>query len=109
MVIGAAEENNLHINEEKTVQMTLRKGGKSTLKHNITLHRKPLQKVGNYKYLGITLQTTAASFGLHIQERAAAAIRAAYNIPNLANLSTCMAKKLFKTVAPVITYGIEIM
>ncbi|KAJ4432115.1 hypothetical protein ANN_20730 [Periplaneta americana] len=40
-----AEENNLQINEEKTVQMTFRKGGKSTPKDNITLHKKPLQKL----------------------------------------------------------------
>ncbi|KAJ4443891.1 hypothetical protein ANN_05678 [Periplaneta americana] len=54
--------------------------------------------------------TTATSFGMHVQERAAAAIKASYNIPNITNLSTSTAMTLFKTVvAPVITYGIEII
>ena len=76
----------------------------------IIMFNEPLHIVGKYKYLGITLQTTATSFDSHIQERAAAAIKSSYNIPNITNLSTSTAMALLnKAIAPVITYGIEII
>jgi hypothetical protein len=63
-----------------------------------------------YKYLGITLQTTATSFSIHIQERAAAAIKAMYNIKNITSLSTSTSMLLFSTtIAPIITYGIHVI
>ena len=69
----------------------------------------PLKITNRYKYLGITLQTTASSFKIHIQENTAAAIKAMYNIKNITLLKLETAMKLFETtIAPIVTYGIEI-
>jgi hypothetical protein len=107
-----AKENDLALNQEMTVQMTFRKGWRNATGDNISLLDNPLATVKKYKYLGITLQTTATSFSIHIQERAAAAaaIKAMYNIKNLTSLSTSTSMLLFSTkIAPIITYRIHII
>lgn len=69
----------------------------------------PLKITNRYKYLGITLQTTASSFRIHIEEKTAAAIKAMYNIKNITLLKLETAMKLFETIiASIITYGIEL-
>jgi hypothetical protein len=73
------DENEFTINGSKTVQMTFRKGGRRA-EDTITLRNKPLQFVNDFKYLGMTLQTTITSFRLHIKERAIAATKAIYDI-----------------------------
>jgi hypothetical protein len=90
--------------------MTFRKGGKNATGDNISLLDNPLATVKKYKYLEITLQKTATSFSIHIQERAAAAIKAMYNIKNITSLFTSTSVLLFsKTIAPIITYGIHVI
>jgi hypothetical protein len=90
--------------------MTFRKGGRNATGDNMSLLDNPLAIVKKYKYLGITQQTTATAFSIHIQERAAADIKAMYNIKNITSLSTSMSVLLFSTtIAPIITYGIHII
>jgi hypothetical protein len=96
------------MNQEKTVQMTFRKGGRNATGDNISLLDNALAIVKKYKYLEITLQITATSFSIHIQERAAAAIKAIYNMKNITSLSTSTSMLLFSTtVSLIITYGIH--
>jgi hypothetical protein len=98
------------MNQEKTVQMTFRKCGRNAIGDNVSLLDNPLAIVKKYRYLGITLQTTATSFSIHIQERAAAATKAMYSIKNIASLSTSTSILLFSTtIAPIITYGIHVI
>lgn len=104
------EENYLHINKEKTVQMVFRKGGKQAKRDKILLNGDSLEIVNKYKYLGITLQTTGRSFKAHVREKSAAAIRSIYKVRNITKLSTDTAMLLFNsTIAPIVTYGIEIV
>jgi hypothetical protein len=56
-----ADENKFTINGSKTVQMTFRKGGRRATEDTITLRNKPLESVNDFKYLGMTLQTTISS------------------------------------------------
>ena len=105
----SVKENEFAINKEKTVQMVFRKGGRLPAGDNLTLGDEPLKIVRKFKYLGITLLTTASSFSEHVQERSAAAVRATFCIKNLTSVSLETAIKLFNaTIAPVVTYGIEI-
>lgn len=105
-----AHQNQLAVNEDKTFHMTFRKGGRRAAEDTITLAGSPLKTVNRYKYLGITMQTTATSFSIHVQDRTAAAIKAIYNIKNLTKLTTDTAMTLFHTtIAPIVTYGIEII
>ncbi|KAJ4449792.1 hypothetical protein ANN_01196 [Periplaneta americana] len=105
-----AEENSLQINHQKTKQMNFRNGGKQRKKDTLTLQNEPLEVVQKFKYLGVTLQTTLKSYRIHIQERAAAAIKAMYNIKNLQQLETKMAMTLFRSaIAPIATYGLNII
>ncbi|KAJ9575803.1 hypothetical protein L9F63_007344, partial [Diploptera punctata] len=64
----------------------------------------------NFLYLGITLQPTTKSFSAHVQERAAAAIRAMCSIKDITSLKLVTAMKLFASVIiPIVTYGIELI
>ena len=104
------QENGLHINTEKTVQMTFRNGGRPAKEDALHLNNEPLEIVNKFKYLGITLQTKATSFRHHVQERTTAAIRAIYNIDDLHLLSLDTAMTLFNcAISPIVTYGIELI
>lgn len=105
-----ADKNKFEINETKTVQMVFRKGGRISPNDTLSLNETPLEIVNSFKYLGVTLQPTASSFRLHIQERAAASIKAMYDVKNLPLLSIDTAMTLFETkITPIITYGIEVV
>ena len=41
--------------------------------------KKPLSVVNSLKYLGITFETTARSYRIHIEDKAAAATKAIYS------------------------------
>mgnify|MGYP000064731934 CR=1 FL=1 len=100
-----AEENSFVINPEKTVQMTFRKGGRTSISDTLTLNQEPLKSTNRFKYLGITLQTRENSFGYHMQEKSAAAIRAIYSLINLSCLSLDTAMTLFNAaIMPIIIY-----
>ena len=104
------EKNGLHINMEKTVQMTFRRGGRPAKEDTLQLNNEPLEIVNQFKYLGITLQTRATSFRHHVQERTTAAIKAIYNIENLHLLSLETAMTLFSSaISPIVKYGIELV
>ena len=101
-----AEENNLLINTDKTVQMVFRKGGRIAAVDKITYKGEELKVVNSFKYLGITLQPTITSFRSHIRERCFAAIRSIYDIENPTRLSLTTAMYLFSNKGlPVLTYG----
>ena len=105
-----AKENEFKINKEKTVQMVFRKGGRIPANANLMLENEPLKIVNKFRYLGLSIQTTASSFNVHIQERTASAVRAIYAIKNLSSLSLATAMKLFHTtITPVVTYGLEMI
>ena len=90
-----AEENNLLINTDKTVQMIFRKGGRIAAADKITYKGEELKVVNSFKYLGVTLQPTITSFRSHIRERCFAAIRSIYDIENPTRLSLTTAMYLF--------------
>ena len=101
-----ADENRFTINEEKTVQMTFRKRGRPMSEES----RKKLLSVVNSKYLGITFQTTARSYRIHIEDKAAAATRATYSISNISALSLETTKILFDAkIVPILSYSIELI
>ena len=89
--------------------MVFRKGGPLSAKDKLLLRREPLQTVNSFKYLGLTLQTTAHSFRIHTTQRATAATKAIYDIMKITKLSLKTAMALFETkIVPILTYGIEI-
>lgn len=99
------ENNELTINERKTVAMTFRKGGKPSV---LQYKSRPLTTVNHYKYLGVTLQTTGNTFTLHVKDRANAAITAMNSIKQLGKLSLQTAMELFRIkITPIVTYGLE--
>ena len=51
-----AGENDLQLNEEKTVHMTFRRGGRPATNERIEFNDRPLTNVNSFKYLGVTLQ-----------------------------------------------------
>lgn len=105
-----ARKNDLDINKEKTVTMVFRKGGRIKTGDCIRTEQGELEKVGHFKYLGITLQTTGTTFKIHVKERAAAALRAVNEIKSLTLLSVDTAVQLFNAkIVPIITYGIELL
>ena len=65
-VVDWAERNDLSLNETKTVTMTFRKGGKEG---HLTYKGKNLTSVKQFKYLGVTMQTTGTTFTAHIKDR----------------------------------------
>lgn len=104
-----AENNELQINAEKTEHMVFRKGGHLSANDKIYLQQEPLRTVNSFKYLGLTLQTTALSFRIHTMERAAAATKAIYDIRTISRLSLKTAMALFETkIVPILTYGLEV-
>ncbi|PSN45283.1 hypothetical protein C0J52_17530 [Blattella germanica] len=104
------EKNGLHINMEKTVQMTFRRGGRPAKEDTLQLNNEPLEIVNQFKYLGIILQTRATSFRHHVQERTTATIKGIYNIENLHLLSQETAMTLFSSaISPIVKYGIELV
>lgn len=109
-LIRWADKNGLEINENKTVKMTFRKGGRRAANDIITLKHTTIKNVQNVKYLGITLQTQGTVFTLHIKDRMTAAIKAIHSIKDLHRLSLDTALTLFKLkIMPILTYGIEII
>lgn len=105
-----AVKNNLKLNSQKTVLMTFRNGGRlpSTLKilHGDT----QLARVSQFKYLGVTLQTSGKSFAKHVKDRVNAAISAMSDIKLLQKLSIQTSISLFHIkISPIMTYGIEII
>lgn len=105
-----AEENDLVLNEEKTIMMTFKKGGKRATNDIIFYRNKPLKHAPYFKYLGITLQPRGNVFTLHVKERMANALAAMSTIRNIHRMSLISAMKLFNIkVLPVITYGLEVI
>ena len=105
-----ATENDFKINNNKTVQMVFRRGGRTAANDTLKLGEEPMRIVNKFKYLGITLQPTAKSFSAHVQDRAAAAMRAMCSIKNITALKLETAMRLFKAViTPIATYGIELV
>ena len=104
-LVNWAKENELKLNEEKTVTLTFRRGGKRS---NFYVDGKRLNSVSNFTYLGITSQTRGSIFTMHINERVNAAIRAISDIYAIRKLSLETALKLFELkIDPVATYGLE--
>ena len=102
-----ARDNKLEISTEKTVKMTFRNGGRESAEDRILLGEEPLRSVNSFKYLGMTLQTTARSFRLHIKSRATAATKAIFDIKALTKISLQTAMTLFEVkIAPIATYGL---
>lgn len=103
-----AERNDIKINEEKTELVVFRKGGRLTEEENVKCNGKQLKRTSDFKYLGITIQTTGKSFRLHIRSRVMAATRAMNEIRNITQLSISTAMDLFRIkILPVLTYGLE--
>ncbi|KAJ9576757.1 hypothetical protein L9F63_025348, partial [Diploptera punctata] len=66
--------------------MVFKKGGRTAASDNLKLGEEPIRMVNKFRYLGITLQPTTKSFSTHVQERAAAAIRAMCSIKDITSL-----------------------
>ena len=91
------------------VKMTFRNGGRGAANDIIYLGTEPLTIVNTFKYLGLTLQTTARSFRVHTKSRAAAATKAMFDIKSITKLSLETATALFDAkIVPIATYGIDI-
>lgn len=103
-----ADENDLLLNENKTVKMTFRRGGRLAANDTIIYKNKPLANVTHFRYLGVTLQPKGNIYTLHIKERIAAATIALNGIKNLHRLSLSTAMTLFHLkIKPIITYAME--
>ena len=90
--------------------MIFRNGGRTPKAAEIFIQNKKLKIVPDYKYLGMTLQTSARSYSKHIAERATQAVRAMHDVQKLKSLSIKTAMALFKSkIMPILTYGIEII
>ena len=57
-----AAENDLDVNDSKTVVMVFRKGGRISANTGITYRGKKLNIVDSFKYLGLTTQTQGCVF-----------------------------------------------
>ena len=109
-LIGWAEDNNLKLNKEKTVQMTFRKGGRRKTTETITLKGEDLTVTNAFKYLGVTIQTTGNTFGIHVKEKAITAIRAINDIGHIQQISLEVAMKLFRAkIVPILTHGVHLI
>ena len=103
-------ENKFNINKNKTELMTFRKGGKPCKDEEIKLNGENLKIVKQYKYLGLTLQTTGITFTSHITEKCTSAIKTMYTMQHLQRYSLETAMKIFRSkIIPILTYGIEII
>ena len=104
------KDNKLTINTEKTVKMTFRKGGREAVGDRIYLGSKPLTSINTFKYLSLTMQTSARSYRVHVKSRAAAATKAIFDIKTITRLSLETAMILFNTkIVPIATYGLDII
>jgi hypothetical protein len=97
-----ADENDFEVNRRKTVQMVFRKGGRVAADDNVSYKIATLETVNTFKYLGITLQTTSTTFRIHIKEKTTAAIKAIYDIKEIAQLSLKTAMALFNKIVPIL-------
>lgn len=107
-----AEENEFIINKGKTVQMTFRKGGRTSASDRIfyRAEQEPLKAENSFKYLGMTLQTTGNTFSRHVKDKAAAAVAAMSDIKMANRLSTTTSLRLFTAkITPIVTYGLHII
>ncbi|PSN43392.1 hypothetical protein C0J52_21139 [Blattella germanica] len=52
---------------QKTAAMIFRKGGRLSTKDTLYLENRPISFTNNFKYLGITLQTTGGTFTQHVK------------------------------------------
>lgn len=103
-------KNKLDINITKTDTMIFRNGGRAPIKEEIYIRETKLKIVPDFKYLGITLQTSAKCFTKHITEKTTQAILAIHEIRNIRQLSLETAMLLFRVkIQPILTYGIEII
>ena len=104
-LVDWVERNKLTVNENKTVSMSFRRGGKQALFYHKS---RPLTTVTHFKYLGVVFQTPGNVFTLHVKERAVAAVKAMNDIKKLSKLSFSTAIKLFHAmISPIATYGLE--
>ena len=87
-----AERNDLSLNETKMVTMSFRKGDKEA---HLTYKGKNLTSVNQFKYQGVTMQTTGTMFTAHIKDRMNATMRAMSDIRHLREMSLQKALKLF--------------
>lgn len=105
-----AEENGLKINISKSALMIFRRGGKVAEKEKLKIGSEKLEVVNDYKYLGITMQTSGTTFNKHVKQKAIAAIAAMRDIRQIREISLETAMKIFKTkIIPILTYGIHII
>lgn len=105
-----ADENDLKLNEDKTVHMTFRRGGRLAAKDKITLNNRTLSIVNSFKYLGITLQSKGNAFIQHVTDRTTLAIKAMYDIKDVTKMSMEAAMKLFHIkIVPIASYGLQII
>lgn len=103
-------KHKFEINVDKTQMMIFRNGGRTPDAAEIFIQNKKLKIVPDYKYLGMTLQTSAKCYTKHIAERATQAVRAMHDIQKMKSLNLETAMALFKTkIMPILTYGIEII
>ncbi|KAJ4432881.1 hypothetical protein ANN_21520 [Periplaneta americana] len=109
-IVNWANENQLQINRDKTVQMTFRRGGRKTDNDTLYYKNEPLKVTNAFKYLRITLQTTTKSFRINVKERPTSAIKAIFDIKNIRQLNLDTATRLFEAkIVPTLTYGIDII
>jgi hypothetical protein len=105
-----AGRNGLTINKEKTKEVIFRKGGRISTQDKVYLGNYPLQISNQYKYFGITFQTTGTCFSIHVKEKAVNAIKTINEINYLCRLSLKTAKKLFMAkIIPILTYRIDLI
>ncbi|PSN46113.1 hypothetical protein C0J52_17254 [Blattella germanica] len=103
-------KHKFEINVKKTQMMIFRNGGRTPKAAEICIQNKKLKIVPDYKYLGMTLQTSARSYSKHIAERATQAVRAMHDVQKVKSLSIKTAMALFKSkIMPILTYGLEII
>ena len=101
-------KHNFEINVSKTEMMVFRNGGKAPAKAELFIQENKLKIASDFKYLGITLQTTAKCFSKHVMEKATQAIMAMHEITYIRSLKLETAMALFKAkIQPIMTYGIE--
>lgn len=103
-------KHKFEINTSKTEMMVFRQGGRAPASAEIFIKGRKITIVNEFKYLGITLQTSAKCFTKHVTEKAAQAIRAMHEISYIRSLNLETAMALFRTkIMPVLTYGIEVI
>jgi hypothetical protein len=101
-----AEENGLRINPKKSALMIFRKGGRVAEK--LKLGTENLGIVNEYKYLGITMQTSGNSFNRHVRQKAITATAAMRDIRHTQSIFLYTAMKIFRAkIVPILTYRIH--